>query len=101
MRTDAQPEQTERKRALILGEYKLILSEPQDRVELYHLQTDPRELVDLAATQPERVREMRTRLDAQAAASNPPSQAAPRRYEPSREEADQLEALGYVEDGPL
>jgi arylsulfatase A-like enzyme len=98
MRTDAQPEETERKRALILGNYKLIISEPQDEAELYHLRSDSRELANLAATQPERVQEMRARLDAQARAAEHPSRAAARSYEPSQEEANQLEALGYVED---
>jgi arylsulfatase A-like enzyme len=98
MRSDARPEETAHKRALIRGDYKLIVTQPQDEIELYDLRSDPSESNDLAARQPDRVREMRARLDAQEAIAQREERAPARSYEPSESEARQLEALGYVED---
>ena len=98
MRTDAALDVPARKRALIRGTYKLILSQPEDEMELYDLKSDRREQVDLAALQPDRVRAMRARLDAQASEAGGEAATSSTPYEPSQEEASQLEALGYVED---
>ena len=98
MRTDARGEQAAHKRSLILTNYKLIVSEPQGQTELYNLHADPRELLNLAADQPERVRAMRSRLGAQALAAEGSAPAPAKPYEPSLEEVKQLETLGYIED---
>ena len=46
------------------GDYKLVERYEDGRVHLYHLKDDPGEAQDLAATQPERVKDMRERLHA-------------------------------------
>jgi arylsulfatase A-like enzyme len=48
--------------AVRAGDWKLIEFFEDDHVELYHLHEDPEEKRDLAATMPERVRELRQRL---------------------------------------
>ena len=98
MRSDARPLETARKRALIRGNYKLIVTQPQEETELYDLRADPSETNNLAAQQPDRVREMRAGLDAQEATGRGAELAPERPYEPSESETRQLEALGYVED---
>jgi arylsulfatase A-like enzyme len=47
-----------------VGEWKLIHWIEDDSVELFNLATDPAEKTDVAAQQPERAKELRTRLDA-------------------------------------
>lgn len=104
MRTDATPEVRAHKRALIRGDYKLILTEPEGAVELYNLRSDAGEQHDLAGEQAERVHDMRQRLAAQAQSAQTALSAsgverpAVMPYQPSAEEAEQLEALGYVDD---
>jgi arylsulfatase A-like enzyme len=51
------------RRAVINGSHKLIQT-GEDQVELYDLDADPRETVDLAAMLPERVEELQARLSA-------------------------------------
>ncbi|ABY34573.1 MAG TPA: DUF229 domain-containing protein [Chloroflexus aurantiacus] len=51
------------RRAVISGSYKLIQT-GEDQVELYDLDADPRETIDLAAILPERVEELQARLSA-------------------------------------
>lgn len=45
------------------GDWKLIHSYEDDRVELFNLVNDPGETTDLSATKPDRVRQLRTMLD--------------------------------------
>ena len=72
--------------------------QPEGETELYDLQSDPAEARNLASLQPDRVRAMRGRLDAQASevGREAPAPAVP--YDASAEEKRQLEVLGYVEE---
>jgi len=97
MRTDPDGEQRADKRAVLKDGFKLITTEPGERVELYDLGEDPGERVDLAAQEPARVRELRAALAAQARDVDPALHGAADAYLPSEEEARLLEELGYVE----
>ena len=61
---------TPRSGAIRAGSWKLVVARrprqpgASDRVELFDLAHDPNEKVDLAATQPEKMAELRARLDA-------------------------------------
>jgi arylsulfatase A len=50
--------------ALILGDYKLLHFYEDDSLQLYDLSRDIREAADLAGSLPEKVREMKVRMDA-------------------------------------
>lgn len=52
-------------------EWKLVCSNPDNRVRLFHISEDPYEKIDLASTRPDIVRKMKTRYDAWDA-KNPP-----------------------------
>ena len=52
------------------GDWKLILERRNDRAELFDLSRDPHEKQDLAAAEPERVRQLRTLLDEMADRDN-------------------------------
>jgi arylsulfatase A-like enzyme len=70
-------DQTPRRRALIDGRYKIIVTESSEQPELYDLETDPREQRDLAHTEPkllERMLAVWKRVDSAA-----PDYPAPRR----------------------
>ena len=64
----AAPTRSLEHRWIIDGWFKLIMPDPRNRpgaaTELYDLQSDPWEKTDLAAQQPERVRELAKKLDA-------------------------------------
>ena len=72
---------------LILAEFNCVISLPADRlwtsalaadsVELFNLAKDPSESENLAARNPEKVKELRARYDAYAAQALPPK-AAPK-----------------------
>lgn len=85
------------RRAVISGSYKLIQT-GDDHVELYDLDADPHETVDLAAILPERVEELQERLSAFMRRA---SAVAPliRRAEGADDPAVQrrLRELGYLE----
>jgi arylsulfatase A-like enzyme len=87
------------KLAVLQGRFKLILTEPEGRAELYDLLDDPAEIVDKAAAAPERVQRLREALTIQARDAGPPLQGFPDAYRPSADEARMLEELGYVEEG--
>lgn len=83
--------------AVVLGDHKLIRDHRADSWELYDLQADPREQVDLTATRPELLAELRGSLEAwRGRASEGSSEGA--QVDISAEDAARLEALGYLED---
>jgi arylsulfatase A-like enzyme len=81
----------EPRRALVVGDHKLILHRVTRRTELYDLKADPLERRDLSAQRPDLVKELLARLDAIAGApAGPP---------PGGDDAEvvrRLRALGYV-----
>jgi arylsulfatase A-like enzyme len=78
-------------RAVRVGKLKLI--EAPDRVELYDLARDPRELRDLAAERPDEVKRLKAVLH-ELLKQHPP---APEGTEPaSQREVEALRALGYL-----
>lgn len=85
--------------SLTVGRYKLIHQVPSERTELYDLEADPLERVDVAAEHPELVgalrRKLRAKVDAAADYGRSFSRTAERTE--SAAELDGLEALGYVE----
>ena len=89
------PEAYSEKRALIAGGFKYIHSwhDDDEWEELYDLESDPDELVDLAADQPERVEAMRTLLYQRLRTGQ---EAEAVEAELSDEEIERLRALGYV-----
>lgn len=98
MRTNDEGGERARKRAVLRGRFKLIVTEPEGRAELYDVQDDPGERVDLAAAQPERVDELRLVLEVQARSADPSLHGPGQAYRPSEEEARLLEELGYLEE---
>ncbi|MCX7817808.1 MAG: sulfatase [Kiritimatiellae bacterium] len=73
----ARPERSLLSRGVIAGEWKLLVAQPaatmptgensnppREPIELYRIRTDPRETQNLAAQEPDRVRELRALLDA-------------------------------------
>ncbi len=57
-----------RKRALREGDWKLVVSEQEERIELFDLSADPGEATDRSASRPDKVAELRARLGEIAAA---------------------------------
>lgn len=53
------------RRAIIYGDYKLLVFENGWRTDLYNLETDPEEKTNLAKEQPEKLAEMRSLFDAE------------------------------------
>ncbi|PMP78993.1 MAG: sulfatase [Roseiflexus castenholzii] len=85
------------RRAVISGSHKLIQT-GNDHVELYDLDADPRETVDLAAILPERVEELQERLSAfvrRISASAPSIRRAEGVDDPAVQR--RLKELGYLE----
>jgi arylsulfatase A-like enzyme len=80
-----------RKFAVRRGPYKLIVADEEQTTELFDLDTDPRELDNLAARKPDVVRELRAQIDAWQGAAI--GRAPGRELDPSDLEA--LRALGY------
>jgi choline-sulfatase len=70
-------DQTPRRRALISGRHKLIVTESAEQPELYDLEADPREQRDLAREEPALLARMKARWKAIDAAA--PDYPAPRR----------------------
>jgi hypothetical protein len=82
---------------VINGSHKLIQT-GEDQVELYDLDADPRETVDLAAMLPERVEELQARLSAfvrRADATAPLIRRAEEVDDPTVQR--RLRELGYLE----
>lgn len=77
--------------AFLLGRFKLIVGSTS---ELYDLASDPGEERDLAAQEPDRVRDLEGRLARQRDAL--PSPRGESRYRPSPKDREALAALGYV-----
>jgi arylsulfatase A-like enzyme len=76
--------------------WKLIFTIEDDVVELYDLDADPGELNDLSDSEPDRVTEMRTRLEAWFEDAEPrwdTEQAPPL----SEEEMKRLQEMGYIQ----
>lgn len=78
--------------AIVQGGQKLIL-QPDDSYQLYDLATDPGELIDVSAAQPERAARLRERLGGWMIAHQV---GAPGIAEVSDERWARLKALGYV-----
>src|SRR5204862_6720693 len=86
------------KSSLVLGEWKLIQDPAASKVELYQRSADPREATDLAGEQPEVVRVLTSRLEAEKARAVAGARAFGRAGEVvlGIEEVEELRALGYV-----
>ncbi len=82
-------------RSIVLDDSKLIVDLNSGDVELFDLLHDPEERVNLAAEQPERVSELRQRLDSHFE-SITRAEAAPS-AQPTQENLEQLRTLGYIE----
>jgi arylsulfatase A-like enzyme len=80
-------------RAVVVGRYKLI--EQGGRRELYDLISDPRETLDLSTLHVNLVRQLARSLP------QLPMAVPPTKHEPAltREQEDQLKALGYIRGG--
>ena len=86
------------KSSLVLGEWKLIQDPATTKVELYQRSVDPREVNDLAGEQPQIVRDLTSRLEAEKARAVAGARAFGRAGEVvlGAEEVEELRALGYV-----
>ncbi len=84
-------------RAVIVGEWKLLVSRQHPDGQLFHLREDPQEQRDLAAQHSERVTALRARLDQQTAANadHPRPTAQSQRAPLTPAEVQRLRALGY------
>jgi len=83
--------------ALTDGRHKLVVEERADRrARLFDLGADPREAHDLAAREPERVRELLARLDLWRGATRAAAPGAPPPVPLDPRTRRRLEALGYV-----
>lgn len=83
------------KKALATERYKLIRDDETGRVELYDLESDPQELVDLAATRPGLVQQLMPRLEAGIALARG-ARLGDEELMLSDEEVERLRSLGYV-----
>lgn len=91
-------EKTAFKTALLAHPFKLVHDLLGDRWELYDRDTDPHELHDLAAAQPERLAALRAELASWEAARTADADGGPApTVAPSSEEIERLRALGYIE----
>ncbi len=91
----------EKKRAVILGKHKLILTQSKRRefLELYDLEQDPKELNNLAESQPEFAAELRERwLQFEAGASSWKGERV--RIDVDEEMESSLTNLGYFDEKP-
>ena len=96
------------KHSLVLGGYKLILEQPEERCELYDVHADEAETVDLASQQPERVTLMLRQLadwhagvvrDYQELLSAVPDERSREELDRERERTlEALRSLGYIDD---
>jgi arylsulfatase A-like enzyme len=82
------------KKALIAEGFKLIRDERSGQVELYDLGADPGERVDLSRARPGHTRQLLAQLERAASEAGRGGLPGQRR-EPSREELERLQALGY------
>jgi arylsulfatase A-like enzyme len=81
-----------------LGGYRLVLSKQDDRARLFHLETDPGETEDLAATESRRVEVLREHLGAWEKMAAVSSLDPDRRIEDLDDATlEQLKSLGYVQ----
>jgi arylsulfatase A-like enzyme len=83
-------------RSIREGTTRLLLGPGEDRVGLYDHSSDPWEQVNLAEAQPERVAELRGRIEEAERAGL--AWGEPAEVEIDRLRREQLRALGYVED---
>jgi arylsulfatase A-like enzyme len=84
------------KRAIRVGDWKLILSPEELGFELYDLVHDPGERHNLAGLRPELVQELGTQLVSWQRGQHVHAAAAPPTDSPSPEVTERLRALGYV-----
>ena len=85
------------RKAVVRGRYKYIVEQPVNVEELYDLESDPGERRNLAASEPALLSELRERLRhfERSAPSYPREFAS--QVAISREQAEELKALGYVQ----
>jgi hypothetical protein len=83
--------------ALRTPSHKWIQEHGNGREELYDLAVDPAETRNLVASEPNLAAEMRATAERLDAAAVLPAARAPRTVQPSAEEAELLEKLGYGE----
>jgi arylsulfatase A-like enzyme len=96
MRWDELGPTTSVRKAVVTDRYKLILSWPERREELYDLAQDPRETRDLAREKAPLVAALRAQLEALEARTRPANREFTPAVEISKEKAEELKALGYV-----
>jgi arylsulfatase A-like enzyme len=96
MRWDELGPTTSVRKAVVTDRYKLILSWPERREELYDLAQDPRETRDLAREKAPLVAALRAQLEALEARTRPANREFTPTVEISKEKAEELKALGYV-----
>jgi arylsulfatase A-like enzyme len=84
------------RRSLILGRFKYIFTEIGQVEEFYDVEADPDETHDLAAEEPDRVAQMRSRLHLLLEPLAGVGVEAVQPVELSEEERSQLKALGYL-----
>jgi arylsulfatase A-like enzyme len=84
------------RKAVVTERYKLILTQPEGREELYDLHADPAERQDLARQRPALVAQLRSELERLERSTRAASREFTPGVEVSREKAQQLRALGYV-----
>ena len=97
MRTKYQPEQTWNKRSIVYGRLKLIVSEPEGTFELFDLEADPTEQDNLAEEAPEIAAWLYERLAEQEERSAAWGHSLGEVFQPTAEQAAELEELGYVD----
>jgi len=84
-------------RSLRAGNYKYVEA---PRPELYNLQTDPHERLNLAASEPARAQSLHAQLTQLLAAYAPKRAAGSAQPPPSPEQTRVLQSLGYLSGGP-
>jgi len=81
-------------RAATLGRFKLILDIETDTMELYDLESDPGETVDVQAEHPEAVRQLRGAIRSWVRTAG---KDAARQIQEGQEAQERLKALGYLQ----
>ena len=85
----------ERKKAIIVGKFKLIRHDADGEMELYNLERDPHELENLVDDLPQTVRELLPQLE-QATAFARSRGRMPDEYDIPADELEKLRSLGYI-----
>jgi arylsulfatase A len=89
------PVKRARMKAIVEGDFKLILDQQHRSTHLYDLSRDPAETSDLAAERPELTSRLEETLRSQARRSKQVAHE-PRLWQPQTSDLERLRALGYV-----